>query len=258
MNKRRIFLCFSFVLPVILLYQCERITPGDTVTFSDEVFFQALCDQGVDRNKDGVITLREAEEVRRLDFLMTGLENLSGLEAFVNLDTLIMKMETLESLDLSGNPGLKYLECTMGYLRSVDLSRNLSLEEINLENNLIDSLCLPGGTSLKTFRCGYNLLKALDVSSNPGLEILSCNNNELTTLDLSFNTGLIRMISCGNRLSFLDVSANTRITTLGIDNMPSLEEVCVWTLPFPPDGVNILMGFSPNVVFVTGCNSASK
>lgn len=53
-----------------------------------------------------------------------------------------------------------------------------------------------------------------------------------------------------NQLRELDLSGNTRITSLGTANMPMLTRVRVWTLPFPPEGVNVLMAYSPCVEFV--------
>jgi len=55
------------------------------------------------------------------------------------------------------------------------------------------------------------------------------------------------MISCGNLLTELDISNNTQLVRIGFDNMPMLHEVCVWTLPFPPPGVELLMDYSLNV-----------
>jgi len=40
---------------------------------------------------------------------------------------------------------------------------------------------------------------------------------------------------------------------IGIDNMTSLGEVCVWTKPFPPEGIKVLVSFSPNAFFTTEC-----
>jgi hypothetical protein len=60
------------------------------------------------------------------------------------------------------------------------------------------------------------------------------------------------MISCGNQLTFLDISQNIQLKTVGIDNMPMLQKVFVWELPFPPEGVTVLMDYSPRVVFVEG------
>jgi len=41
---------------------------------------------------------------------------------------------------------------------------------------------------------------------------------------------------------------------LYIQEMPSLYEVCVWVVPFPPDGVEVETRGSPNVYFTTDCS----
>jgi len=78
--------------------------------------------------------------------------------------------------------------------------------------------------------------------------------NPLTSFDISNNTALTDMISCGNQLISLDISNNMALVKIGIDNMPTLQKVCVWTMPFPPLGIVILSDFSPNVEFTTECN----
>lgn len=76
---------------------------------------------------------------------------------------------------------------------------------------------------------------------------------KLTGIDLSGNPEL--MTSCGNQLASIGLSLNTRLRLIGIDNMPSLTEVCVWTTPFPPEGVRVLMDYSPNAFFTTQCSN---
>jgi len=52
----------------------------------------------------------------------------------------------------------------------------------------------------------------------------------------------------------LDISNNSSISTLDIKEMPSLYEVCVWEMPFPPNnGVHVYTDGSPNVYFTTEC-----
>jgi len=36
--------------------------------------------------------------------------------------------------------------------------------------------------------------------------------------------------------------------------MPTLEEVCVWTMPFPPEGFKLCADGSPNTYFTTDCS----
>jgi len=248
---------FLYVYLGLLILPACQTKIEDVIEFDSQELFHALCAQGVDRNNDGYITSDEAEKVRRLDFVMTGIRDLRELEVFVNLDSLLMKLEDITEPDFSSVPGISYLECTMGSHSLIDLTGNLFLEEVILEKNQIDSLFLPENAGLKVLRCGYNRLGKLDVSRNPGLLVLTCNNNFLTSLDLSNNRELTRMISCANQLRCLDVSVNSRISTLGIDNMPSLEKVLVWTLPFPPDTVSVWMGYSPNVEFIMDSSPCS-
>jgi hypothetical protein len=74
------------------------------------------------------------------------------------------------------------------------------------------------------------------------LIILSCGGNQLTSLDISNNSNL--GLNAGSYIECY----------LEIENMPALEEVCVWTMPFPPEGFRLCADGSPNVYFTTECS----
>jgi Leucine-rich repeat (LRR) protein len=209
---------------------CQRDLPQEVplVEIPDSAFLGGLVAAGADVDGDGQISYREAESTGSLVLPPSGITDLTGIEAFVNLDSLTITLNPLNRLDLSKNTSLRYLSCTSCGLTGLDLSANRDLEYLD---------------------CGRNLLEELDVTRNLSLVTLVCNNNLLTSLDISANTELTKMISCGNRLGFLDISRNTGLKLVGFDNMPMLTEVCVWILPFPPPGVTTLQEFSPNVVF---------
>jgi len=57
----------------------------------------------------------------------------------------------------------------------------------------------------------------------------------------------------GKQLSKLDVSRNFELWNLFFENMPSLTAICVWELPFPPEGLTVYMEESPNADFTTEC-----
>jgi hypothetical protein len=40
---------------------------------------------------------------------------------------------------------------------------------------------------------------------------------------------------------------------LDLNNMPTLNAVCVWVIPFPPDDFHLDTAGSPNVFFTTAC-----
>jgi len=225
-------LCLTFLFTGLLI-SCEEAPPEILVEIPDKAFLQVLIDLGVDTNNDGQISQEEAEAVSTITIPPSGINDLTGLEAFTRLDSLTITLNPLSGIDLSGNGALRYLECTHCELGSLDISGNPELEELI---------------------CDRNQLRELNTSSNPSLIKLSCKNNLLSSLDLSANTGLTKMVSCGNQLSRLDISMLPALTVIGVDNMPMLTEVCVWTLPFPPEDVTVIMGFSPNINFITSCN----
>ena len=127
-------------------------------------------------------------------------------------------------------------------ITSLDLSANTLLETLNCENNLLSSLDLSANTSLKYLFCEGNLLTNLDLSGLTALTFLYCGGNQLNSLDISSN------ISLGSETAyFLNYG-------LSINDMPSLYQVCVWTMPFPPAGLSVYKMGSPNVYFTTECS----
>ncbi len=268
---------------VVFLIVLSYITGCDSTTgiveIPDPAFIEALQQAGVDRNNDGTISFREAERVEVLRIEPGRISDLTGIGSFIALDTLSIVMNPLknvdlsmnsvlrylelqgcglENLDVSSNYNLTYLDCSgmlamESHLESLDLSNNIELGTLICSENDLLSLNTQANINLRVLKCGYNRIDKIDVSGNTMLEVLACNNNLLEELHVEALVNLQTMISCGNRLTRLDLSSNTSLTRIGIDNMPMLTEVCVWTLPFPPEGVSILMGFSPNVLFITGC-----
>ena len=120
-------------------------------------------------------------------------------------------------------------------------------------------------TDLLRFSCSSNQLTNLDVSNQPDLGILWCGNNQLTNLDVS-NQPDLRILSCGgNQLTSLDISNNSKLGEdvwnwadcfLEIGDMPSLEKVCVWTVPFPSAGFLLNAEGSPNIYYTSDCTTA--
>ncbi len=221
------------LIAIGLFVGCDNSKQEEIVHIPDSAFLYTSIANGVDKNGDGQISYPEAEATEVLLIPPSGITDLTGLEAFIQLDSLTITLNPLSGIDLSGNSALRYLKCISCELTSLDISNNLLLEEVI---------------------CSRNLLTELDISLNQSLVTLFCKNNLLTSLDLSANTGLTKMVSCGNQLTRLDISKHTALTLIGVDNMPMLTEVCVWTLPFPSEGITVLQGFSPNINYITTCN----
>ena len=104
--------------------------------------------------------------------------------------------------------------------------------------------------------CMNNELTELDVSNNFALTYLLCSHNLLSTIDISNNL-LLEYLACGsNNIKTLDISNNVSLSQLLISSMPSLNEVCVWTTPFPPSvRIYVYSSNSPNAYFTTDCSN---
>jgi Leucine-rich repeat (LRR) protein len=163
--------------------------------------------------------------------------DVSGCNALTRLDLSVLPSiyHQLTSLDVSGCIALTYLRCWDQQLTSLDVSDCIALEALY---------------------CGFNQLTSLDISNNTALTYLDCDDNQLTSLDVSKNTALIGLDCDENQLTSLDVSKNTDLHWLSLQNMPTLYDVCVWELPFPPadkDDYVVDTAGSPNVYFTTDC-----
>ena len=237
---------------IVLFTQCEK--EHNPVNIPDDAFLNALIEEGVDTNGDGIISHAEAEAVISLDVYGENISDLTGIELFVNLVALFCGGNQLSSLNVSNNTALTQLWCGQNQLTSLDVSNNTALIDLICANNQLTSLDVSNNTALERLSCSTNQLTSLDVSNNTALTELSCGSNQLSSLDVSFNAALHFLDCSYNQLTSLDVSNITALEWLDISEMPSLYEVCVWVVPFPPEGVLVNTTGSPNFYFTTECS----
>ena len=267
---------------MVFLYQCEKDESAPIVKIPDNNFLNALIELGIDTNRDGQISQAEAEVVISLVVSNKSISDMTGIEQFINLETLYCINNQLTTIDVSNNNKLRNLSCQVNQLTSLDVFNNTSLEYLDCHSNQLTTLDVSNNTVLSVLSCSWNQLSNLDVSNNTRLTYFGCSHNQLTSLDVSNNTALIyllfkynqiisldvssctslSLLSCSsNKLTTLDVSNNTALGSgsnsppdLRISDMPTLFEVCVWTMPFPPTGVLVDTTGSPNVYFTTDCS----
>ena len=254
---------------------CEKESDQKTyVDIPDDGFLSALLQEGVDTNGDNKISREEAEDVSSLYINGYPMQSLEGIEAFINLDTLVCYESGISDLDISKNTALVFLSCGINEISTLDVSNNTRLKFLSVYDNLLTSLDVSNNTALTRLDCNRNQLSTLDVNSNTALTELAIADNQLTSLSVSENVNLLNLNVSGNQLTNLDVSSNTSLTKLwcvenqlksldvsgntnlnelDIRKMPSLEQVCVWTMPFPPAGVDVYTTDSPNVYFTNEC-----
>ena len=197
---------------------------------------------------------------------------LTHLDVSYNTGLLDLKCSwnPLTSLDISENPKMEILRCRMNLLTTLDVSNNKSLYYINCGWNQLTNLDVSNNSDLRFLFCQRNFLTTLDFSNNYTILELECGENQLTNLDLSQQSRLYEL-DCGcndflgpycersNPLISLDISKNVDLRFLRLMYLPTLSQVCVWELPFPPVGINVFFPDvdttgSPNVYFTTECS----
>ncbi len=206
--------------PINVSWTATLVDPGvsNAVEIVDVNFLNALLELGVDANSDGAISYSEAELVSSLDVSSREISDMTGIEAFINLESLYCQSNQLTSLDVTKTTFLAELWCAKNLLTSLDVSNNIALYDLWCSSNLLTSLEVSNNTSLKELWCEENLLTSLDVSNNTLITDLICFDNQLASLDVSNNINLEILYCRINQLTNLDVSNNGALKILNCRN----------------------------------------
>ena len=229
-------------------------TTAQMIRIPDAVFEKYLIDKKIDSDGvvNGYLKPEDALKTKKLElwnYKKTPINDLTGIEAFTNLESLNCRDNYLTSLDLSKNINLKELICAVNSLTNLDVSNNIKLEtlmctlnkltSLNVSKNVnlvelgcdlnysMTSLDVSKNINLKSLYCYSNSIANLDVSKNINLIILSCFGNNLTSLDVSKNLNLQSLFCYSNQLTNLDVSKNVNLKTLSCYSNAPLTTVCV-------------------------------
>ena len=161
----------------------------------------------------------------------SSVSDLTGVEAFINLETLVVRRCNLTSLDLSANTALTMLSFEDNQITSIDLSSNTELTQIITSNNALGTLDVSNLTKLTIIESINNGLSTLDISNNPLLTALRVGGNQLTSIDISSHTSLIQLSAPNNNLESLnaangnnsnfnlfDITGNTNLACVLVDD----------------------------------------
>ncbi|MFB3389873.1 T9SS type B sorting domain-containing protein [Flavobacterium sp. LAR06] len=185
----------------------------------DSNFEQALINLGIDSGViDGQVLTTSINSVKSLEIRYQNISNLSGIEGFSELETLICNNNNLTALDFSKNSKLNYLDCSGNKLTSLNVSENYNLNLLNCNQNNLSAIDIAKNLALKSLGCSYNQLKTLNVSKNTALEIFYCTFNQITSLDTSNNTNLNIFVCYNNQLTDLDISKNLNLNMFSCSN----------------------------------------
>ncbi|MGW8314949.1 MAG: T9SS type A sorting domain-containing protein [Bacteroidales bacterium] len=202
------------------------------VYIPDAAFLHALINEGVDMNGDSLISPAEAEAVISLD--VTGsnsgspgdIKDLSGIEAFINLDSLDCGWNKLTSLDVSNNTSLTALFCNGNELSGLDVSDNVALTILDVSDNELTSMDLTGHINLSEITiygnpelksvCVWTALfppSGVVIHTDPDVSFTDCLEPVLTVLyDSLYQPDMLEASSSEDGMIYLVSSGTERAT----------------------------------------------
>jgi len=216
-------------------------TSAQNTYVPDDSFEQYLIWLGMDEILDDSVLTANIVDVQSLHLGYSSIHDLTGLEGFLSLDTLSiseLQNSDISYLDMSFVPWLKYLDCynQNGQIDSINLSQNTDLQFLDASGNSISVLDLSNNTMLEYLTCNFNQISDIDLSNNLLLKDLWINHNNLSNLDLALNDSLISLRCSGNSITELDLShkpnlelvfcEDNNLSVLELYNAPEL--VRVW------------------------------
>ena len=179
----------KLLLP-ILLSVCTLIF-SQTTTIPDSAFETFLEANGMGNGiaGDNLVTTANIENVIALSMGFKGIENLTGIEDFMALETLSCPFNDIETIDLSSNLALTSLTATSSKIKFLNVSNNTNLTSLTVSNNNIEYL---------------------DLSNNSNLTYIAVSNNELTFLNVQNGNN-------GNVTSFI-ATGNSNLECINVDD----------------------------------------
>jgi len=191
-------MCELVKLTIVLLLMFQY-SNGQIVDIPDTNFKNALLlDSTINTNGDNEIQVSEAEATDDISVSGRFIDDLTGIEAFINLTFLDCANNNLTTLDVSNNILLEIFECNNNQLTSITHNNNPALFQFECMDNQLTSLDVSNLPMLVTFFMGNNNISQLDVSNNPFLFRLECRETLLENLDLSNNNFLETLICNDN------------------------------------------------------------
>lgn len=197
----------------------------------------------IDRNNDGEISLFEAKCVQSIECNSSLVKSLSGIEYFVNLESVQLENGKSKVADFSSNTKLSSIYYSGQDLESIVFPQTSSLKQIELFGCQLNTIDVSMLDNLEWLKIGDTGIVSLDVSHNLRLGYLWLDNNPLEELvmgahpflwglcvancsldhlDVSTFKKLNSFQSIKNNIKVLDLHENTALTMVRCDS-PSLE-----------------------------------
>lgn len=189
------------------------------VRIPDAAFEEYLVRKNIDDKVDGKLLKKSALSVKYMHDFGKNITDLTGIEAFENLEQIFLDNLGFKELDFSHNRNLKKISITnSSNLKVLNISGCAELEFLIAQGCGLEALDISNNKKLAYLVLSENLLKGIDISKQRDLNLLSVDNNRITSLDLSENLKIEYLYVEGNSMENLDLSKNPEIIELYCNN----------------------------------------
>ncbi len=210
------------VIPLCLIISCSEDSTNEPVedlylNISDANFEAKLISLGIDSDNtvNQQMLKTDAKNIQNLNVDNLDINDLTGIEGFVDLKKLSAAQNNIEQIDLKFNTMLDTLILFANTIKSIDLSYNTELLTVNIESNQLTSLTgMSNATKLKRLDASFNYLKAFSIH-HEAIETLYISDNDLEFFDVEGTVNLKNIFLKTNKLTAIDVSSNNLVRNSG-------------------------------------------
>ncbi|WP_298515807.1 matrixin family metalloprotease [uncultured Kordia sp.] len=200
------------------------LTVIEYTTIPDSNFEAALEALGYDDiSGDGQVPTDSINTITSLNVDGESINDLTGIEDFVALETLDADNNSLTTIDVTNLTNLRQLSLQYNSLTSLDVTNNSNLEALSFRNNSVTAIDLSNNVNLLSLGFQYNSITDIDLSNNILLYHIACRDNGLTSLDLTNNPEMINIYAQNNSIPVVDLSGNPDLAIVAFPNNDIVE-----------------------------------
>lgn len=195
---------YYLIILLIASFLSVHCVQAQNVNIPDATFKASLvANTAINTNLDGEIQTTEAEAYTGTIGGGLGINNLTGVEAFINATGFDCEFNSVSVIDLTHNTKLTNIRISDCQVTSLDLSLNSLLDNFYCYNCPLATINVPANTIFTFFLCQNTLITSLDVSHNITFAFFNCGlNSKLANLNIKngHNTQLTNFYALGNPL----------------------------------------------------------
>ena len=173
-------------LYILILVALATLSSTAQIVNIPDANFKAYLLYNVDTNNDGEIQESEAVAVTNTLWLNDlSISDLTGINAFINIERLYCNNNQLTSLDVSNLHNLTNLRCSNNQLTSITFSSSVNLERLECDYNQLNTLNIPGTTDYFILYAGHNQITEATINFSSIVEGIDLSYNNLTSFTIA-------------------------------------------------------------------------